>query len=80
MSTADHPLHPLPNRLAALLVKAKDPRLASKVEAYMGRNSNGLYHRLHTWLDDEGNVELRRTLGEKACQIIESGDLVKLEE
>lgn len=80
MSTADHPLHPLPNRLAALLVKAKDRRLGSKVEAWMGRQSKGLYAHLHTWLDDEGNVELRRTLGERACRIIESGHLSELEE
>lgn len=80
MSTADHPLQPLPLRLARLLVKAKDPHLAGKVEAWMGRQSGGLYRRLSTWLDDDTNVELRKTLGTKACEIIESEQLGKFDE
>lgn len=80
MSIIDHPLNPLPQRLAKLLVKAKDPLLASRVEQWMGRHSEGLYKHLHTWLDDEGNVELRRTLGQKACEIIESEEFGRFEE
>ena len=80
MSTADHCLHPLPQRLAKLLVKAKDPQLAGRVEQWMGKQSDGLYKHLHTWLDDEGNVELRRTLGQKACEIIESEELNRFDE
>lgn len=73
-------LHPLPQRLAKLLVKAKDPQLASRVEQWMGRQSNGLYRHLHTWLDDTTNVELRKTLGTKACEIIEGEQLGKFDE
>lgn len=80
MSTIDHPLNPLPQRLAKLLVKAKDPALAGRVEHWMGRQSNGLYPFLHRWLDDTENVELRRTLGAKACEIIESEELGRFEE
>lgn len=75
-----HPLHPIPQRLAGLLVKAKDPHLGAKVEAWMGRQSNGLYRRLSTWLDDDTNIELRKTLGTQACEIIESENLQRFEE
>jgi len=80
MSTADHQLYPLPNRLAKLLVKAKDPHLAGRVESWMSRQSKGLYAHLHTWLDDTENVELRRTLGQKACEIIESEEFNRFDE
>ncbi len=80
MTSENHDLHPLPQRLAKLLVKAKDPQLAGRVEQWMGRHSDGLYAHLHTWLDDEGNLDLRRTLGTKACEIIESEEIGKFEE
>ena len=75
-----HELSPLPQRLAGLLVKSKDPHLAGRVERWMGRQSNGLYPFLHRWLDDEGNIELRKTLGAKACEIIETENLAQFEE
>ncbi len=75
-----HPLSPLPQRLAGLLVMSKDSGLAGRVERWMGRQSNGLYPYLHLWLDDTGNLELRKTLGAKACEIIETENLAQFEE
>lgn len=75
-----HALSPLPQRLAKLLVASKDPHLAGRVEAWMGRHSAGVYHRLHFWLDDPDNLELRRDLGQRACEIIESENLARFEE
>lgn len=80
MTTTLHSLYPLPQRLAGLLVKHPDRHLAAKVETWMARHSNGLYSHLHTWLDDDTNVELRKTLGTQACEIIESEELGRLEE
>lgn len=77
-----HDLSPIPQRLARLLVKSPDRRLAQKVETWLGKNSNGLYPFIHLWLDAPAseNIELRRTLGAKVCEIIESGATNLLEE
>ncbi len=77
-----HPLSPLPQRLAKLLVAAKDPHLASRVEKWMGRMSAGRYERLRAWLDDTdpANLVIRKMLGTHACQIIESENLARFEE
>lgn len=75
-----HALSPLPQRLAKLLVAAKDPHLAGRVERWMGRRTGGHYHRLHFWLDDPDNLDLRRKLGAEACEIIESENLARFEE
>lgn len=81
-SPANHPLAPLPLRLAKLLAHATDKQLAGKVERWMERNSGGKYPHLHFWLDDTdpANLDLRRELGTKACEIIESENLAALEE
>ncbi len=74
-----HILHPLPQRLAKLLIDG-DNRLAGAVERWMDRQSAGRYPFLHRWLDDEGNVEERKVLGAKVCEIVESGNLAELDE
>jgi hypothetical protein len=75
-----HPLAPIPQRLAKLLVASKDPHLAGRVEKWMARQSDGQYQRLHAWLDDTDNLPLRRSLGTEACEIIESENLARFEE
>lgn len=77
---AAHELSPLPQRLAKLLVHSKDKGLAAKVEVWLAKNSDGIYPRIHLWLDDADNHELRYTLGTKMCEIIESGHTALLEE
>lgn len=79
MTDSTHSLHPLPQRLAKLLVKG-DRDLASKVEAWMSRHSEGRYPFLHRWLDDTENLPERVALGARVCEIIESGELSQLEE
>lgn len=65
-----HPLHPVPSRLSAMLIKAKDRALAGRVESWMGRRSP--YKFLHEWLDAPDNIEARRTLGQQAIDLIQS--------
>lgn len=76
--TIENPLHPLPHRLAKLLING-DRNLAAKCEAYMNAHSDGRYPFLRLWLDDEGNLDERIRLGTKVCEIIESGNIAELE-
>lgn len=78
MST--HPLSPLPQRLAKLLIRSEDKGLAQKVERYFAKNSDGIYDSIHCWLDDTENHELRHTLGTKVCELIEAGNFSALED
>ncbi len=73
-----HPLHPLPQRLARLLIQSKDKQLAAKVDGYLARNTP--YKRVHEWLDAEDNVPLRQAVGQHVCAVIESENTAALEE
>lgn len=77
---SSHPLSPLPQRLAKLLIRSEDKGLAQKVEHWLAKNSDGLYPAIHVWLDDCENHELRLSLGTRVCEIIESGETIRLEE
>ncbi len=78
MTDQTHSLHPLPQRLARLLVKG-DRHLPTRIEAWMSRHSEGRYPFLHRWLDDEDNLPERVALGARVCEIIESGELTELD-
>lgn len=75
-----HQLSPLPQRLARLLIRSEDKGLAAKVEGYFAKHSDGIYSRIHEWLDDTENHELRHTLGTQVCELIEAGNTAGLED
>lgn len=73
-----HDLAPYPAQLARLLQRDPSQQSGAHVDAYLKRHST--YRNVGEWLDAPGNVEERRRLGLRICEILADRSSSLLEE